>query len=769
MQIIHATALSSCDAASTQNAQIYEVDGHIIRLPPSAPSSFSRQEVVGAVTAALTDVVPVAAFAEAAVQRCADMLGTLSSGALKSCLQKTIRFRSEAVDFGPFLNGPVVATPVVAATAAALLFADRGSFSPELQLFTRGATAALKRMAVILLEDAWVEADDGSTAQYVAALVALALATQRLTEYEPPIAAIRPTLRLAAQAAMSDSVAAWRTGCRRDANVHIQQGSIEALKHAARLLRCVRSFSGDMDMFDTVAELGKCGRLPVSQSLQRVSRMPFCHIIDQHSFRGIAHVLHCPETSFTSRFSLIFDHCTGINPRIANVSEFESRENVKSVRHAQRCILGYALKRSPTVLPTLPGEYVETRLDLDSGVLAAAIGPVCAKVVSGRKSVEVFVLLGLHCPEDEVVMLKPARATRDLFGSLSDLERAKAITHVRSLTLEVKSVLLPDARVAKFCEGTWQLDGRKWSAVVAEGRKLRMPLVQPPAWASDLTSKSQSAVVALQDAAALEDALNVKGDGVVPNAQSCIAALMAAASHAVALRAVSLLRQQYACVSMPTPSLGGGLGSDQLAAYDGDWDVYHLLVLVSRLAPGALRPAAPPNFTIPDAALLRVVERWMAQGMRSTLTSSGNDRDNLAQWSLHPSWRKEMAKAERQLKEHQRAAISRMHQRDSSADCGGHFLIMDTGVGKTITALTYAYRWLCQYGGRTVLRILWITPKGTVENLAAQLQGTWAVPVHVVPRISTATKKQGWRCFGPYVRELCSQRHTCRPFAHSHR
>ena len=47
---------------------------------------------------------------------------------------------------------------------------------------------------------------------------------------------------------------------------------------------------------------------------------------------------------------------------------------------------------------------------------------------------------------------------------------------------------------------------------------------------------------------------------------------------------------------MPTPALDGGLGADQLMAYDNDWDVYRLLVHLSRLVPGALRPSVAPDF-----------------------------------------------------------------------------------------------------------------------------------------------------------------------------
>ena len=70
----------------------------------------------------------------------------------------------------------------MAAVAAALLFAERGSFSPELQTFTRGGTAAFKRAAVVLLEDAWPEDEVETrtrTPAAVAALTGLALAMAR--------------------------------------------------------------------------------------------------------------------------------------------------------------------------------------------------------------------------------------------------------------------------------------------------------------------------------------------------------------------------------------------------------------------------------------------------------------------------------------------------------------------------------------------------------------------------------------------------------------
>ena len=65
---------------------------------------------------------------------------------------------------------------------------------------------------------------------------------------------------------------------------------------------------------------------------------------------------------------------------------------------------------------------------------------------------------------------------------------------------------------------------------------------------------------------------------------------------------------------------------------------------------------------------------------------------------------------------------------------------MDTGLGKTLTSLCYLYRWLVDNGRDVTKRIIWVTPKGTVDNLVKQLRGMWAAPVWNVPRLSTAKK-----------------------------
>ena len=69
-----------------------------------------------------------------------------------------------------------------------------------------------------------------------------------------------------------------------------------------------------------------------------------------------------------------------------------------------------------------------------------------------------------------------------------------------------------------------------------------------------------------------------------------VAADQSMAARPLQMRLLSLLRQQYEQVALPVPGLDGELGSDQLMCVEGDWIVYRALLLISRLAPGALRP-----------------------------------------------------------------------------------------------------------------------------------------------------------------------------------
>lgn len=618
---------------SDKSTRVYDVNDHLVRLPPPADARLDEADVVALVNEALASLaekegIPLE-LSQLEAARAA--LRPLTMGGLKSALQKAIRFRSSYIalpaglkssclaaeaqvgDSSPGADqretqeerqpppaGDTTATsepvlipaPAYAAMACAMLFAHAGGFIPDLQLFARGCTAAVKRLAVILLEDAWV--DMPNTGERLQALLGLALALQELSDYHPSRDVMLAVVALAAHAAHSPYIINWRKeGANANSSAEYSKGSGVApspqparvltslavrptpLRQAATLLRAARSFVGDYDMMNEVIHLATKGdgvvpvwvaddaRAPTLGACTRAGTVPPCHAIDQHAFRGVAHVAGSQlGRTFPERFSRLFKGVTGVNPRLHNANDFEERPLVRAARFAQDIVYRFAIRKSlphaEMVLPRLDAPAV-VRLALDPGVLAAGVGPVPVSI--GRK--RLMVLLGVQVPEDEVVMVKPSRNARDLYGSLTDEERAKAIAEARSRLLKVRSPLLKGSPTAAFQAGRWCLDGRPWSDVVAEGIELTVPAHPPPAWGASRGVVDSPATLRLgnilRDDAALVDALWARGNGLVEGAPARIRALAAAVSPEVRLRAAATLRQQYERVALPVPSAQGKL------------------------------------------------------------------------------------------------------------------------------------------------------------------------------------------------------------------
>ena len=716
---------------------IYLIENHYVKVPSSAPEMLKKAQVKALVTDALAATADDDDDAD--IEACFAHLTNFSQGGLKSALQKVIRFGANTV----LLSHPIarqVKSNVYAAMAMALLIVDPGMFNPDIQTFVLGRTSAFKRLAIILLEDAWLP----EKITELNALMSLSLVTSQVQEWYPPREMVLAIVRLASQAPTSLKIVNWRNTAKKDwpGNVVLYEEAItdkhiQEIQNAAKVLAIVRSFKGDIDMYATFARIAQDKKsLPILSATANAAPdvMPDCHIWDQHNKHGIGHVLPVAYgKTFAERFQKLFMQVTGMNPRWTDVDAFEAREVVQQARFAQKEIMRFALHLPQSSIPNIEKMQTSMSVPLHSGVLAAGVGPV---TVPGDK----YVLLGVEFPSDEIVMKIPQRGKHaELYEDISNEERETAIQTCREMQHPIQSPLLgPGTATYNIEKQVWCFNGRPWEEVRNEGITIKMPVCNiPDAW------PDQWDVSVLDDY--ISAAMREYGTGVALPLKKHVKQLVLAFGNEVTMRVRSVLRQQYHVIALPTPNKDGKQAADKDLAYEDDNLVYRFLVLLARIAPGALRVHDPPNFKVQDARLLRWIEQFIVPVETRADEDEDEDEDEEGRLTLWTTCFSVAAQAgfEERRKGHpeQDAAVNGLIKRDKG-NIGGHVLVMPAGNGKTTVCLRYLmHRVLHTPLGKSVKRIVWICPDDlSLTSLQKDMASKMQLCVHVVPMVHTGAK-----------------------------
>jgi hypothetical protein len=85
--------------------------------------------------------------------------------------------------------------------------------------------------------------------------------------------------------------------------------------------------------------------------------------------------------------------------------------------------------------------------------------------------------------------------------------------------------------------------------------------------------------------------------------------------------------------------------------------------------------------------------------------------------------------------DYQTALVNKMLARDATAVVKprGHFVSLDTGLGKSITAALYMLEYGATYGNAA--RVVWFTPNNVVETALVELQTTWGLGARNVGKV----------------------------------
>lgn len=688
---------------------------------------------------------------------------SMTGGPLKSLLQKALRYGAATTLLPDGVTA--VDTRIVALATVSLIYAIKSTFMPDLGLHVRGCTNASKRLAVIMVEDAWPRMgmlrgmqmlNKGlfNPGRVLASLMGVALATSRMPTYSPPDSVILSSMMVAVACHQSDEIIDWREGPFVGLSHSQTRANKQGMHMGARLLRIVRSFDGDMEMLETAADMTTDdGRVRVLYTGNvPTAVMPLKHMIDQHVWRGTGFTTKEGADTFAKRHEAMFRYCTGWNPRLSKDGAMLNEQDaaVRIIRTQQQMI--QTMLFPPSGLDAMDVTVDRTfSIPLDTGVMSGGVGPIPVTVTTtqqenvkdGFKDAShkwnVLVIIGVESAE-EIVMHSVNARDNDKKPIITKTAKQKAVAKAREATpFSFSSSMLRGYSKVRFRNGSWEVlqsdaASRELEPIVwgYGSETIAVQYARLPPVADSLMESFEHDLMLERLNYCLRVPKNTPGiaDGYE---QSVAVALDALAEEAetqrlvgrtLQLRLFATIRGQYNEVALPTPNKDGGLGADKLSAMNGDWLVYLTLLKIASLVPGALRPKMSPKFDVVDARTLRALEMTIANYLATPVEAA---------WQLNFQAALDSFEARldtpaiggRDLFDYQTALINKMLARDESAVVKprGHFVNLDTGLGKSITAATYMLKYGARYGNAA--RIIWFTPSNVVDTTVDELSQTW--------------------------------------------
>lgn len=649
---------------------------------------------------------------------------TWTDGLLKSLIQKAVRYNAKSYR----IKGTLVRTIHLASVALAFLLCSNGGYSPNIHKTVRGPVAALKRLAVIAIEDGCPKS--GDVIKTVWTFLSVAYILEKRTDYHPTLNIQKAALLFIMRCVKSKSMIAWRRGTGRKEPV--SQATMEGIGRLRPLLEALGSFRGDIEMMGVVDKMRQ--EVYFKSTKSRPSECDIVHIIDQHTTPAFSYALDVEEDTFKARNDAVFNRVTGFNPRIQDAALDEDDTFVAKVRKAQRLVMALFEKKFDSGSPggrTVSLEYVAA---FDN--LAGVVGEVEIKLNKARKSPEVLGMLPIFPGREEsiVPMLgSSAKNTKEKFlewqkkeNKETRLEKVrKAIEVMRQLKIPLKpsagrmidtdrySTVEYDSEVGMNdpCWGLRTKDGEFVRWETARRTAYDVKLLPPLRFGERFeTLKTNDDFV-----------MNSATEGIRENAEEECKALLRQVSLKTILRLKSIMRVQHESFKLPIPARDGGLAADELQAMSGDWDVYRLLVLFGTQVPEALCPGQLPRFktrrSTAGSRLLKEIVSWI-----DAVTEERIGKEATGKLTAMEKEKKDTIKP----KPHQRDAIDSL----SSNGQTNNILTMQAGAGKTYTALWHA---LYLIPRSTFEFIIWFTPGSAVQDIAS-MAGKLGMTSFTVPK-----------------------------------
>ena len=653
-----------------------------------------------------------------------DRISFFTAAGYKSLLQKIIRYAPEFVKFG----SRNVNADFVCCVVFTLLLVHSGSFVPDIQRFVTGQESALKRLAVIILEDSY-----SSESNKLLKLGVLAFLAQRLSGWKLPIADYREVLDLILKALNTPLLFEHNVQKGFEMAPYVLDLKNSDLANFSALLDDIKSFATDLAMTRFIAFNG--GRSPTPSvnetyfKLKRPPEMFVDHCIDQHWAPEIAYflpieiideyrVVEAGSKPFAKLFKAIFVNVTGVNSRrpttgLTGRKVTASPEFIDAVKRAQYLTF---LAKAPSQISEVQttGETYLLRSKLDKSWISGLVGPIDV----GRRP-PIMVTMKPDDPLQLVAIKKPSRGLKD--GTLTDeqiensLAEAKALMSAKGMYLTTATPPVPYLKEYRMFLINNRLEFRRGS--------------QPPmTWAALSKVEMDLPTFEMHKELTLEKTLStVTVQGVAEDAMETFDEILKGYDVHVIRRLLSYLTSYRSHVEVARLSKDGG-GVAQAVVVE-DVGACQLLLYLSALFPAALgrQEGYASRFHVINAPLLwDVKNKCILPNLENCIKCAKGEG----------KWKKFEDCSGREVRSYQADSLQEMIAKNKK-NKKGHFLWAPVGVGKTMIVLSYLKDLATR--ARLPKYVIYTLPKSALKSILTEIE-YFGVPVNLLLPIKSWKK-----------------------------
>ena len=629
-----------------------------------------------------------------------EILNKLTLGQLKSAMQKIVRVSPKFIEIPDYENvinnNFIVNSDLFMASIIITMILSTGVFVPELQQFSRGAAACFKRLAIIIMEDGWINTN-------IDKLLGYALVHQKNTTWNPTKKIIIETCIIAIKCMKTKVVISKKEW---NDNYNYPEIKLKRYKefNANRMWRVStyllfenKSLKGDYRMCIGFMKNSYKRELELVSDLwsEKLEIMPLEHIVDGHNFRGIAHTL--PEISENEQFSFkmtnLFVNLTGINWRRPKNEWYESQsksieeafETSDKIRKMQKLTLISQIKK-----PNIIVKNSEINYEIDHNITISKISGAAREISVKIVRKKFYVCLGQKKLENEIVILQPSKSIKDLHKDITDDERQKAINIARTQEIILNSHIYKciDKKVLSYDneKEIWKIDNMSVNKFISKLESEKFPII-----------KFKKRMIKLYENIEL---------GIVENINESLINLLSHYNNRSIMRLLELSKN-WKKIEMPLTDIRGKISSENTEVYPEDSYVWKILMYICNICPAAIIPDIVPNFKIINSNLFEHIRNIIENILWSRNNCEENEKFKLSDNDPVP------------LMRHQIDAVSEMIESEKR----NHFLFMGTGYGKTKTTVNY-FRALRD---KIPKYIIWTAPSETIESIKIEIEKSGGV------------------------------------------